>query len=465
MQTQPLIAITFPNHWSIKNLLHSGVVGQLQNHAKVQGWASQDRIPHLELLRVELGLDPIDWVAMPEARESAPLRWTRLLQKCLLYELHGLSTERILQRSQRGKRTRAQRFVSWLARGLCSTPLANHVLDWLGKKRWRLTSAELFTFPTIPTLLFATNPVDFREDGLVKAAKSAGIPIHTMIPSWDNLSSKGVLFTAFDRVFVWNSVMQREVRSLYPNYEESQVIPVGIARFQEYEAGPHLSSCEFLAELGLDPELKTILFANTATKSFPDQPTVAVHLAEAIASGELPNAQLLVRCHPHDRVTDYDGLRGRPGVRVWPDVERAADVFGVETVPPADDLRMLCDTMFAADVCVNSASTIVLDAAACDCPIVSIAYDGNRELDYANSVKSFYDYTHQRPFLASGATTLVESRAEMIRAIQAALDNPDAQKSERQDLLQIATQGQPATQLAEALLADLGILEKQRESA
>lgn len=450
---RPLIAITFPNHWSIKNLIHSGVIAELQSVADIQGWASADRIPHLEDLCNEFGLAPIQWVATADSSETKALKRIRHLQKSLLFESHGVSTERILQRSERGKRTKLQQLGSAAMRSLSKTPWAPALKSWISKRRWELTPESSVAFPEVPNLLFVTNPVDFREDPLVKSARLAGVPVVTMVPSWDNLSSKGVLFGSFERVYVWNEVMHNEVRQLYPEHQASQVQIVGVPRFQAYESSPRADRNQFLQSLGLDPDRRTILFANTATKSFPDQPTVAHHVAEAVSNGELEGAQLLVRCHPHDDSGDYDFLRGLPHVAVWPEPGQDQAAFGVQTVPPADDLRLLTATLRSADVCVNSASTIALDAAANDVPIVSVAYDGNRKRDYPNSVRSYYDYTHQRPFIATRASVLVESRQSLIEALRCALENPELRREERAQLARIATPGQPATRLAEDLMS------------
>ena len=119
---RPLIAITIPKHWSIKNLIHSGVIAELQSVADIQGWAAEDRIPHLEALCNELGLAPIHWVATAETSESKALKRIRHLQKSLLFESHGVNTERILQRSDRGKRTKLQQIGSAVMRAVSKTP-------------------------------------------------------------------------------------------------------------------------------------------------------------------------------------------------------------------------------------------------------------------------------------------------------------------------------------------------------
>lgn len=429
------LAITFPNHWAIKNILHSGVAAQLQDHCEIVGLAHPSRIPHLVDLVEQLGLRPIEWVPYAPPPENPKLTRVRRLQKSFVFERQNVATERIMR--ERGKRSRAEIIASALISPVAQSLRGEAVAKWLAQRRWTLTAGALM--PKVD-LLFTTNPVDFREDPLIKSARESGIRVVTMIPSWDNLSSKGVLFCEFDAVFVWNEVMQREVREFLPNLSERQVPIVGIPRFGIYEdrRSPR-------------PTKRRILFANTATKSCPDQPAVARHLAEALQAGAFGDAELLVRCHPHDDPADYDFLRTFPKVLVWPE---SADAFGVDTVPPPDDLVNLRDMLQTSDVCINCASTIVLDAAANDVPIISVAYDGDRKLSHHESVARFYEYTHQKPFLKIRAAELVSSRTELIKAVQEALANPLAKHSQRTTLARLATIGQPQLRLAKALLQE-----------
>ena len=431
------IAITFPNHWAIKNILHSGVAARVQEVAQIVGIADPSRIPHLEKLTSELGLQPIEWHAYSAPQETSRLTRIRRLQKYFVYESRRIESERLLQ--QKGKRTRFELLASAVLRPVARSPLSRFVGTWLAGQRTRLT-------PTVEIpqadLLFTTNPVDFREDPLIKAAQQAGTPVVTMIPSWDNLSTKGVLFSDFDSVVVWNEVMRDEVLGFLPKLQIDQVPVVGIPRFAVYES-----------EVARPDNRKRILFANTATTSCPDQPAVARHLAEALESGDFGPAELIIRCHPHDDPSDYAFLREYPNVKVWPE---SATSYGVQTVPPADDLTNLRDMLQSADVCVNCASTIVLDAAANDVPIVSVAYDGDRQLPEAASVRKFYEFTHQFPYIASGAGDFAYDREALVLAVQSALRYPEVRRAQRAELALLATQGQPDARLADALLSCVG---------
>src|SRR5207237_1780931 len=54
-----------------------------------------------------------------------------------------------------------------------------------------------------------------HQTEVVKAARSLGIPTAFLVYSWDNLSNKGRIQVAPDRVFVWNEVQRQEAVELH----------------------------------------------------------------------------------------------------------------------------------------------------------------------------------------------------------------------------------------------------------
>ncbi len=62
--------------------------------------------------------------------------------------------------------------------------------------------------------------------------------------------------------------------------------------------------------------------------------------------------------------------------------------------PTWSDMIQLAQTLYHSDVLVNVASTISLDAAYLDKPIVCVAFDGNdRRKSYFESCRRIYDFT------------------------------------------------------------------------
>lgn len=455
---KPLILLTLPNHWAIKNIIHSGVAKELQAFANLEVLCSDNRIEPLKALCSSLGLKPITWTALPKYQEGRLLRAVRHLQKSLMFEFHGVETEQIAKKSYRGRRTRAHVIGSNGTRLLVNLGIGGLALKLLEKMRFQLTPTYEEGVATLPSIVFTTNPVDFHEDPLLKWARLKALPIVTMVPSWDNLSNKGVLFTHLEKIMVWNPEMQAEVQKYYPDYNQEDLPVVGVPRFDIYHRPLKLDyeRCELWNRLGLDSNKRTILCATTPLKTFRSQIEVCGHILEAIEAGSIADAQLLVRCHPLDDPDAYSSLRKRRNVIVWPDEGKGEEAFGTDVAPPVNDLDMLAGMILGSDVVVHAASTIALDAAVADKPIVSIAYDGDEKLDYYDSIRSAYDYTHQKAFMSHCADTLACDRSALIAAINTALANPSYGSESRHRVRQYATSGDSTALMVSSLK---GILE------
>ena len=101
-----------------------------------------------------------------------------------------------------------------------------------------------------PNLVFSTDFLCTNEWSLIKAAKHYGVPVMTMIASWDHLS-KGRLPTKFDKVIAWNDFLKGQLIEYY-GYKPSEIFVSGIPQFDYYvqDRGALKSRPEFLKEIG-----------------------------------------------------------------------------------------------------------------------------------------------------------------------------------------------------------------------
>ena len=84
-----------------------------------------------------------------------------------------------------------------------------------------------------------------------------------------------------------------------------------------------------------------------------------------------------------------------------------------------------------ADVIVNTASTLTLDAVCFDTPVISVAIDGYIPLPYEKSVERWYETHYYKKVLSYHATTLVRSPEELFAALTRYLEHPEYEHKER----------------------------------
>ena len=143
--------------------------------------------------------------------------------------------------------------------------------------------------------------------------------------------------------------------------------------------------------------------------------------------GQLVNAQVLVRLHPRDEVDAYREFTNLPHVIIekpFRDTVKVADGLAIDVMP--EHQKHLGDTLCHADVVVNVASTISVEACIFDTPVVNICFDGAGESPYVKSARRYYSFTHYVNITSRGAVRVATSPAEMVDAVAAYLANPVA---------------------------------------
>ena len=86
---------------------------------------------------------------------------------------------------------------------------------------------------------------------------------------------------------------------------------------------------------------------------------------------------MLVRLHPRDEVDAYREFANTPHVIIekpFRDTVKVADGLAIDVMP--EHQKHLGDTLCHADVVVNVASTITIEACIFDTPVVNIYFDG-----------------------------------------------------------------------------------------
>ena len=146
-----------------------------------------------------------------------------------------------------------------------------------------------------PLITFASPLVD-----LVKAARKLSIPVGFPVFSWDNLSTKGVVHVAPDRLFVWNDVQRREAVELH-GIDSATIVVTGAPRFDEFFDGrPSESRDALCARLGFDPSRPIVTYLGSSPFVSPDEPEFVdswvAHLRSA--TDVVKGANILVRPHP-----------------------------------------------------------------------------------------------------------------------------------------------------------------------
>lgn len=409
------ILILITNPFAALNVIHSGLANELEKWfsiSVISDFLSEADIRHLNS---HFGLE------MVPLRKSLPRvsrleNWLRTCQMLAFAHCMNLGTVHTKLREQSRIAgwifSFTQRF--WIVRQICVF-LTVVIRNWLINRAKVQGATSNWNFSAV----ISSSPLDIRENKLSNALILRNIPCISMIISWDNLSSKGVMNVDPTLVLVWSNIMAGEYARLYGIFGYSAIVrPCGVPRFDIYFKTPgHSRSLIHLKEqLGIPPAAKVILFCTGAAKHHVCQNYIMDDLLEYAATN--PNLAFIIRCHPGDEPNRYRRYTKIKNIHLFqPFCSRTGNL----DCPPANFANILKLHLTMSDVCVQVASTMYLDASACNKPTINIAYDAQPNMPYTQSVRRFYDYSHQAPLRQLPDPSIVYNRQELFEKLDEVL--------------------------------------------
>ncbi len=310
-----------------------------------------------------------------------------------------------------------------------------------------------------PTMVWSTFCVTPLEFPYYLAARDLGIPIVTSILSFDNLTSRSVI-PPYDHYFVWHEGMRAQLLRLYPDTPRDHVTVTGTPQF-DFHRDPayRRPRTETLAALGVPADARYVLYAASFVGLAPDEPELVRRIAALMQrTPALRNLWLVVRIHPLETRE-----RWRPVTDVFPNVvvqtawETPPDRDGWTLATPADQARLV-SALAHADMCVNVASTMTLDAALLDRPVIGIDFSTEPRAPRAIMYEE-YGVEHYRPLVERGGLRVATSWNELASLMESAVTDPGRDRMQRAQMVEYEcgrADGCAADRLTAALLRAAG---------
>jgi hypothetical protein len=447
----PHLMLAVHQGFSVRYLLQTDVLlTLLDKGARVTVLTQAESAPlrrHLEALGVTIDCIP----AAETARYAAGSRLMAALRFIRHYthagyvqtgEDHYLIAVRDTITGKAGLKTRlyyrflrlailAARRMRWLRRRLLATEASRFIPDSYRKAMERHR----------PDMLVTTSLGTFNYDQYaMRAAREAGIPVTTVVLSWDNTTSLGYPGAEADYVIAWTEAMKRELVELN-DVPEHRVDIGGVAHWDIYfREDSGFDRDAFKRSLGLDPTKRTILIATKSPAAYVYNPNLAKILADAMRRGELPvDCEILIRVHPlHYRFENgravyqplldcYRRLAQEYGEIVLNEPDIQADAMDYDMAD--DELLAIARLLRSTDVLVNIFSTMNIEGAIFDIPLVNVSFEDDEllyDVDVSNRCDIMIDWraTHNQRLLALGGCRTVWSPEELVGAVAAYLDDP-----------------------------------------
>ncbi len=284
-------------------------------------------------------------------------------------------------------------------------------------------------------VVFTPSLIDVDFDTLVAVeAKKRKIRLVGMVRSWDNLNNHGLLTVVPDRFIVQN-VWLKECAEKFQAIKKDFI--KDIIGLPHYDLYSNISSYikpkdMFFKELDLDPSKKLILLGGS--DFYYSEDVLPAVFNELISSKKIKEpVQVLFRPHPASlfSVDDYI-LHSLENIKLDTN-------FSDKKNTSFSDTENFINILYYADIIVNIASTLSIDAAVFDKPTICINFDDlGKKISRWESVHRLYDYfDHYERLIEIGGVRIPKSANELSQDINEYLIDGSIDSKERKNILNV----------------------------
>jgi hypothetical protein len=459
-QDRPKVLVLSSSLLIDRVLLYTEFLKVLNEHASVKVWATSAKNPLYRNLWNSTPAVIEDFPAIRPFREF-PHNYLRRFNE-FVWDYHHRPPSRLsMMKHVRDKEQQASiRALKLPARVLALLRMEEKFEDRLEQlllSYQRCPEAQDSLQVDPPDVLLTTGPFQFEQPAIVANAKKLGIPTLALIPSWDNISTKNRMVLKCDGYLTWSEQARSELREFYPFTRQLPVYLVGAPQFDIFFQDHFYRSREaFCATQGLRADQPIILYAIGSPNFLRGERYGALYLAEQLMRGELGDVQMIVRPHPiHDNAEMTELFRPFfPRVIIQKTAE-AGTALTARTQDERDIVEWV-NSFRHADVVVNLSSTVTIDAAIFDRPVVNLDYDpgpGQPDQELIKDVN--HRWTHFKPVAESGGVWLVNNHSEMLEAVKTYLAHPELHREKRRQIAEYVCgyiDGQCGERMAQAVV-------------
>jgi len=273
---------------------------------------------------------------------------------------------------------------------------------------------------------------------LLSTARARQIPLVLLYHTWKDVVAQGRVNFPFSRCGVWSEKMREELLRQNLGIDPRSVSLTGCGHFQCVgRADLLLPEREFREILGAKPDSRLIVFPASSPWMVPEEERY-IHLLKGTVRnlGSIGEVQIVVRMNPMDET-------GRLAEVLRAD---APEIIVLKPDWRWDKKRNWCfqrrsdqvlynSLLNYSSACVGMPSTVTVECAVADVPIINIGFDLPGPAVQPGAVRKFWDADFYEEVRQSGAANLVAAPANLAAAVAEALAQPELSRQSRQQLL------------------------------
>jgi len=323
----------------------------------------------------------------------------------------------------------------------------NSILNFLLAHSYIRKVARFFDFLTVkntdyisifekynPDLVFMAHLFEGPEVHILREAKKRRIKTIGFVNSWDKITGRCIMRLLPDKAVVFNDIVKSEMMT-HNEMDGRDVFVSGLPQYDEHFTSIRSSKDKFFEKIGIDVSKKLLVYASMG-KAFSNSDWDMIDLLYKLNNekrfGE--DVAVLVRFQPNDFVDEQE-LKKRPDlIYNYPGI-RFTSKRGADWDMDFGEIKHLSDTLHHMSLLVCYASSMSIDAAVFNKPVVNINFEINPNEKLQKSPTQYYRTEHYKKALDTRGIRLVNSEKELVSWVNQYLEDPSLHKKERVELV------------------------------
>lgn len=432
------IILSLPVVWGIRNFVLSRINKALEHKYEIYY-----AIPVVGLAyMLALGVPRENLIELERQPSNTLQRWCNLIIRQAHRKRFPNKSDQVfaplMPVSSGGVRNTFLNSAAWIF----SIPFLFNILEQLAQRIFlnRIDKSFLNQIKRIqPTFALSTSCVVDTEWPLFRMLHHLKVPVYTHILSFDNLTSRGYIpIRYFNEFLVWNTKMAEELKHIYA-IPDARITITGTPQFDFHTHQQYLRSREWTQKkLGIS-EAPFMLYCANHLALTPDEPQLVEQIAAALNKDLLLRGyQLVLRLHPMDDYNRWNDLLHRlPDVKVslpWPHKDETSLFWGD---PTTEDLILFSNTLRYSSMVFNIASSVSIDAAILDKPVVCVGFSSDVNNKYHSLYYNYHYSHHYEPIMATGATPLATDLVNLCALAREGIEDGDKLAPNRKRMVQL----------------------------
>ncbi len=283
-------------------------------------------------------------------------------------------------------------------------------------------------------LVFLAHLFGDEETSLLRQAKKLKIKSIGLINSWDKITSRCVVRLLPDKLIVHNLIILKEAIK-HVDMGNKDIEVVGIPHYDIYINSRPSPRDEFYKHLGVAPDKRILLYCPIGLV-YSEQDSEFINLLCEFRNKKLipSDTQILVRFPPNDEIR-VDKLIYRDQLIFYRPGKRFSKKRGVDWDWNDKESQHLFDTLYYSSLVVCSTSSMSIDAAVFNKPIINIIFGDCYDYKEGN-INIFFAAEHYANIIKTGGIRVVTNKEDLLKWLNLYLANPEIDSEGRRAIIE-----------------------------